>query len=304
MPSYRSLAPKTPRDPSPRKATRERLRKEMARIVEKATLLPAAPTKLQQREAMVTAGMASDPLAGIEPHRPQANPSEASLRDPNLTEPSLSEPKLFAPSLTDRVRALYEKSILPVREIARLAGVSERTLYKYAARGGWRQRHLCLARAKGAGGRFISRGDTTKPQPSGLKALDPTAAARASHAAHTAHRLSDIAVGEALAEAELRAADKRAVRKATSEVRTLAHLTRVLRGLSAIEKAEQARETAAQATKARQRDDKANEARETEALRQELARKITALAGQLKEVSVRAVEGDAVPTRGPRIRHT
>jgi hypothetical protein len=274
---------------------------------------------LQQLEAMVTAGTASDPLAGIEPHRPQANPSAASLRDPNLTashlaepnptepnftEPSPSEPKLCAPSLTDRVRALYEDSILPVREIARLAGVSERTLYKYAARGGWRQRHLCLARAKGAGGRFVSRDDTAKPRPSGLKALDPTAAVQASEAAESAHRLSDIAVGEALVEAEVRAADKRAARKATSEVRTLAHLTRVLRGLSAIEKAEQARDTAARAAEAMQREDKANEARETEALRQELARKITALAGESREPSVPTKEGSAVPARGPRIRHT
>ncbi len=87
-------------------------------------------------------------------------------------------------------------------------------------------------------------------------------------------------------------------------MRTLAHLTRVLRGPSAIETAEHAREAAARrAAKARQREDTANEARETEAMRQELARKIAALAGEAQETNGRAAEGDAAPTRGPRIRH-
>ena len=44
-------------------------------------------------------------------------------------------------SLTDRVRALYEGSVVPVREIAAVAGVTERTLYKYVAKGGWRRRY-------------------------------------------------------------------------------------------------------------------------------------------------------------------
>src|SRR5438552_6040374 len=48
--------------------------------------------------------------------------------------------------LTAHARALYEGSVTPVREIARLAGVSERTLYKYVQKGGWRRRHACPAR--------------------------------------------------------------------------------------------------------------------------------------------------------------
>ncbi len=43
--------------------------------------------------------------------------------------------------LTARARALYEGSAVPVRAIARLAGVSERTLYKYAAKQNWRPRY-------------------------------------------------------------------------------------------------------------------------------------------------------------------
>ncbi len=39
-----------------------------------------------------------------------------------------------------QVRALYEESAVPVREIMRRAGVTERTIYKYACKGQWRPR--------------------------------------------------------------------------------------------------------------------------------------------------------------------
>jgi hypothetical protein len=110
------------------------------------------------------------------------------------------------PDLTARVRALYENSAVPVREIAALAGVSERTLYKYARKGGWRPRYAWIdaggvarrgsraqgtsaqfapgkfAPVKGAAGRFIARAEQGKPYPRGLKAADPAGAARASAA--------------------------------------------------------------------------------------------------------------------------
>ena len=110
--------------------------------------------------------------------------------------------------LTARARALYEGSAVPVREIARLAGVSERTLYKYVEKHGWKKRYarvprgLAAAQAnrgqgwqatagfapvKGAGGRFVRREDIGKPFAAGMKALDPAGHARAdaacSHAA-------------------------------------------------------------------------------------------------------------------------
>ncbi len=43
--------------------------------------------------------------------------------------------------LTTRVRALYEDTIVTVREIARIAGVTERTVYKHARRHQWKRRH-------------------------------------------------------------------------------------------------------------------------------------------------------------------
>ena len=97
-----------------------------------------------------------------------------------------------------KVRALYENSAVPVREIAAVAGVTERTLYKYAQKGGWKARYAwvdrvgvarrgrpaaaAVAPAQGAGGRFIRREDNGKPFPCGLKATDPQGATRATAA--------------------------------------------------------------------------------------------------------------------------
>jgi hypothetical protein len=44
------------------------------------------------------------------------------------------------PALTDRVRTLYESGVVPVREIARLVGVGQRQIYRYAQRLGWKAR--------------------------------------------------------------------------------------------------------------------------------------------------------------------
>ena len=125
--------------------------------------------------------------------------------------------------LTKRVRALYEDSAVPVREIARLAGVTERTLYKYVERHGWKKRYRVLppknlqgleaaarvnrgrslqplpdvAPVKGAGGRFIRRDDKDKPVAVGLKATDPVAAKRAAASCGGAAHLSALAQADA-----------------------------------------------------------------------------------------------------------
>jgi hypothetical protein len=120
--------------------------------------------------------------------------------------------------LTKRVRALYEDSAVPVREIARLAGVTERTIYKYVARHGWTKRYRTpprgkppelFAPVKGAGGRFIRREDNDKPVATGLKATDPAgarrAAARCGGAAHLAARAQADALTLQLFERQIRA---------------------------------------------------------------------------------------------------
>ncbi len=120
--------------------------------------------------------------------------------------------------LTARVRALYEGSAVPVREIARLAGVSERTIYKYVAKGGWTKRYRELPRgeaaaaanrgrrsraasvfkpAKGAGGRFIRRDDLGQPFAQGLKATDPLGRSRGEAACAQAEGLARRAQAQA-----------------------------------------------------------------------------------------------------------
>jgi hypothetical protein len=138
--------------------------------------------------------------------------------------------------LTERARKLYEESAVPVREIARLAGVTERTIYKYVARHGWKKRYRVLPRGeaaargnrgrqmqassefwpdlspvKGAGGRFICREDQDKPIAVGLKATDPAAAKHAVASCGGAAHLAALAQSEAealqLFERQIRAID-------------------------------------------------------------------------------------------------
>jgi len=122
-------------------------------------------------------------------------------------------PAARAPTrLTKRVRKLYEESAVPVREIAAAAGVTERTVYKYAAKHDWRPRYRWradgarpagrraasgFAPVKGAGGRFIARADRDKPVAAGLKATDPRAASRALAACAQAEALAREAQAEA-----------------------------------------------------------------------------------------------------------
>ncbi len=131
---------------------------------------------------------------------------------------------LTAQSLTEKVRALYEGSAVAVAEIARLVGVSERTIYKCAARHHWQPRYAWasdgsrprgrrrrpaprrgagwparakFAPVKGAGARFIRRADKGKRVARGLKATDPAAAARAAADCAQADALARTAQQEA-----------------------------------------------------------------------------------------------------------
>jgi hypothetical protein len=132
-----------------------------------------------------------------------------------------------------QVRALYEDSAVPVREIARRAGVSERTLYKYARKGNWKARYAWMpdgarppgrpgrrrwasaqgqqhahatpfAPGKGAGGRFIRREERGQPFAHGIKALDPAGRAVAAAASAEAERTARRARAEAQAELQVR----------------------------------------------------------------------------------------------------
>jgi hypothetical protein len=128
--------------------------------------------------------------------------------------------------LMTRVRTLYEDTVVPVREIARLAGVTEVTIYKYARKRGWRPRVVRLA--KGAGGRFIPLADVGQPVASGLKALDPEGAARAAARCARAELISEEAAAAAVEAARERAAHKAAATAARRRERVLAQVTREL----------------------------------------------------------------------------
>lgn len=71
-------------------------------------------------------------------------------------------PDSIAPPLLDEIRALYEGRVMPVREIAQRAGITERALYKHVRNGGWQRRNA-----------FASRGDADD----GLATAVATAAA-------------------------------------------------------------------------------------------------------------------------------
>jgi hypothetical protein len=175
-------------------------------------------------------------------------------------------------ALTQEVRALYEAAVVPVAEIARLAGVNARTIYKYARKGSWRRRRPaqdlasavtkraekrrprpCVTR-KGAGGRFIRSADAGRPYARGLKALDPAGEARA---LARCRRAASLAADAARRTARLR--------EALSDARTMALLVQMLRDLTALEDLAKPKP----ATPTAQRSDDAH--------RREIARRIEAL---------------------------
>jgi AcrR family transcriptional regulator len=132
-------------------------------------------------------------------------------------------------SLAARVRGLYEDGLVPVREIARLCGVTERTLYKYAARGRWRKRYARRALHKGAGGRFIPQGEAGKATAGGLKALDPLASAAAETACVEAGTIANRAAARTLADHEAQAAREAVLREFETRARRLAALVTILK---------------------------------------------------------------------------
>ena len=55
-------------------------------------------------------------------------------------------PESIALPLLDEIRALYEGRVMPVREIAQRAGITERALYKHVRDGGWQRRNAFAGR--------------------------------------------------------------------------------------------------------------------------------------------------------------
>jgi hypothetical protein len=127
--------------------------------------------------------------------------------------------------LTHQARALYEAGVVPVRAVARLCGVSLRTLYHHVHKQGWRRRRSSVPRDAAKSERQKRRYRDLKAlqpaTPRGLKARDPAGHTRALALADRAAALSGAALSRALARQD-----------AEAKARILSILTRALRDLT------------------------------------------------------------------------
>jgi len=151
--------------------------------------------------------------------------------DGNMDESNLTP-------LTLQARALYEGGVVQVRAVARLCGVSVRTLYNYVNQHGWRRRRATEARnpvrAQAQRMRRQALKAARPAAPRGLKARDPEGQARALAACEQAVAMSDVALARALAR-----------RDAEANARILAIMVRAMRDLAAIEGAASGEESPA-----------------------------------------------------------
>jgi hypothetical protein len=149
------------------------------------------------------------------------------------------------PSLQDCICLLYEHSLVPVREIARLAGLTERSVYATVRRRGCRPRvHV----GEGGGRRLTA---PARDEPRGVLDLALVQQAIAACAAARQRALDDAAARAAASQARARrAAEREAERERSAESR--ARLQRV-RALLATARLEVARWEAAQAVASRDR---------------------------------------------------
>ena len=127
--------------------------------------------------------------------------------------------------LSLQARALYEARVVPVREVARLCGVSVAGLYYHVRRQGWLRRRALVSRDKAKSERQRLRYQALKaarpPAPRGLKARDPDGQAHALAKVDRAAALAGAALSRALARQD-----------AESRARTLTMLGRAVRDVA------------------------------------------------------------------------
>jgi hypothetical protein len=117
------------------------------------------------------------------------------------------------PSFAGCLRLLYEHSALPVREIAAIAGIIERTVYAHARAGGWTRRNWRHARY--AGGRCLVPAEAAAfPQAGAAARFDLQAVQGTARAWQESRRLVEAAGAAAAAGARERAARLEAERSA------------------------------------------------------------------------------------------
>jgi hypothetical protein len=130
--------------------------------------------------------------------------------------------------LTHRARELYEGRVVPVCELARLCGVSLRTLYYHVHKQGWTRRRSSVPRdpAKSARqrARYRAKKALQPPAPRGLKARDPAGQVEALAAAERAGALAGVALARAIARQD-----------GEAQARMLALMTRALHELNVVD---------------------------------------------------------------------
>ena len=148
--------------------------------------------------------------------------------------------------LSRQARALYEARVVPVREVARLCGVSVAGLYYHVRRQGWRRRRALVPRDKAKSERQRLRYQALKAArpaaPRGLKARDPDGQAVALAAARRAGELAGAALAKAIARQD-----------AESRARTLTMLGHALRDVAIANGVVKAKRLKAQKTPAKPR---------------------------------------------------
>jgi hypothetical protein len=175
------------------------------------------------------------------------------------------------PTLNACIRALYEDTLVPVREIARLAGITERNVYATVRRLGCRPR---MRLAPGGGRRLVPLSDAP-PAMRGDAGLDAALVRRAANACRRAVERQRKLAAVALARRQSRAAARSAERKCAADLRALSQLGSAFRELARLDTAENAQaEARARAA--------AEEAARTEERRRELARRIANLSRDVR----------------------
>jgi hypothetical protein len=150
------------------------------------------------------------------------------------------------PSLQDCICLLYEHSLVPVREIARLAGLTERNVYATVRRRGCRPR---VHGGPGLGRRIVVPADDALPQ-----ALDVDALRRAIVDCAEARQRTLDAAAERAAARSARVARRQSVREAETEARTLSRIAGALRDLAIADGGEGGRKPKPKKKKAKRKE--------------------------------------------------
>jgi hypothetical protein len=208
-----------------------------------------------------------------------------------MTQPEAPFRAPAQPSLQDCICLLYEHSLVPVREIARLAGLTERNVYATVRRRGCRPRvHV----GEGGGRRIVMPANEAAPP-----TLDIEAARRAIVACAQARQRALDAAAERAAARSARVARRQAIRESEKEARTLSVIAGTLRHLAIVERNAGMNGEGAAAGARRKRGTRhaaEQPARDVERMRVDLAQKLEAMVQAWQE------EDAAVATTFQRMR--